>query len=158
MRTGIGYDIHPLVIGRPLVLGGVTVPFEKGLDGWSDADVLTHAVMDALLGAAALGDIGLHFPPGDAAFQGASSLAMLERVRGLLEEKGCTASNIDATVIAERPRLREFIDAMRASLAGALQVDLDRVSVKASTSNGIGALAAGAGIAALAVAVIEERS
>ena len=154
MRTGIGYDIHPLVAGRRLVLGG----FEKGLDGWSDADVLVHAVMDALLGAAALGDIGLHFPPGDASLKGISSVALLERVRGLLAEKGCAAANIDATVVAERPKLRDYIDEMRKNLAAALGIAVDRVSVKASTSNTIGSLGAGEGIAALAVAVIEERS
>jgi len=158
MRNGIGYDIHPLVTGRPLVLGGVTVPFEKGLDGWSDADVLTHAVMDALLGAAALGDIGRHFPPGDASLRGISSLKLLERVRDLLREKGHAAANIDATVVAERPKLRDYIDAMRANLAAALHLDLDRVSVKASTSNGLGTLGAGEGIAALAIAVIEAAS
>jgi 2-C-methyl-D-erythritol 2,4-cyclodiphosphate synthase len=158
MRTGIGYDIHPLVKGRKLVIGGVTVPFEKGLDGWSDADVLTHAVMDALLGAAALGDIGLHFPPGDASLEGISSLALLERVRDLLGGKGYAVGNIDATVVAERPRLRDHISAMRTALAGALRMDVARVSVKASTNNHIGSLGAGEGIAALAVAVIEERS
>ncbi len=158
MRAGIGYDIHPLVADRKLVLGGVTVPFEKGLDGWSDADVLTHAVMDALLGAAALGDIGLHFPPGDESLKGISSLVLLERVADLLDEKGYAPANVDVTVVAERPRLREYIDVMRANLAAALEIDVESVSVKASTNNTLGSLGAGEGIAALAVAVIEERS
>lgn len=155
MRTGIGYDIHPLVAGRPLVLGGVTIPFDKGLDGWSDADVLTHAVMDALLGAAALGDIGRHFPPGDEDLRNISSLVLLQGVRDLLKGKSYTVSNIDVTVVAERPRLADHIYAMRANLAVALGVDIDLISVKASTSNGIGRLAAGEGIAAMAVAGIE---
>jgi len=158
MRAGIGYDIHPLVADRKLVLGGVTVPFEKGLDGWSDADVLTHAVMDSLLGAAALGDIGLHFPPGDESLKGISSLVLLERVADLLDEKGYAPANVDVTVVAERPRLREYIDVMRANLAAALEIDVESVSVKASTNNTLGSLGAGEGIAALAVAVIEERS
>jgi 2-C-methyl-D-erythritol 2,4-cyclodiphosphate synthase len=156
VRTGIGYDVHPLVPGRKLVLGGVEVPFEKGLGGWSDADVLTHAVMDALLGAAALGDIGLHFPPGDASLRGISSLTLLEGVKKLLAEKGYATSNVDATVIAERPRLRDYTDAMRANLAAALGIDTDRISVKAGTGNGVGSLGRGEGIAALAVAVIKE--
>jgi len=158
MRTGIGYDIHPLVAGRPLVLGGVTIPFEKGLDGWSDADVLTHAVMDALLGAAALGDIGRHFPPGEEDLRNISSLVLLQGVRDLLKGKSYKVSNIDVTVIAERPRLADHIYAMRANLAAALGVDIDLVSVKASTNNGIGELAAGEGIAAMAVAGIEAAS
>ncbi len=158
MRAGIGYDIHPLVADRKLVLGGVTVPFEKGLDGWSDADVLTHAVMDALLGAAALGDIGLHFPPGDESLKGISSITLLERVRDLLAQNGYAPANVDVTVVAERPRLRDHIDPMRANLAAALKIDVERVSVKASTNNTLGSLGAGEGIAALAVAAIEERS
>ena len=136
----------------------MTVPFEKGLDGWSDADVLTHAVMDALLGAAALGDIGLYFPPGEPSIEGISSLALLERVRDLLAEKRYTVGNIDATVVAERPKLRDYIDTMRTNLAAALRIDVGRVSVKASTNNHIGSLGAGEGIAALAVTVIEEGS
>ena len=156
MRTGIGYDIHPLVAGRPLVLGGVTIPFEKGLDGWSDADVLTHAVIDALLGAAALGDIGRHFPPGDEQLRNISSLVLLQGVRDLLKGKSYTVASVDATVIAERPRLADYIDRMRANLADSLGVDVGLVSVKASTNNGIGGLGAGDGIAALAVASIND--
>ena len=158
MRTGIGYDIHPLVAGRPLVLGGVTIPFEKGLEGWSDADVLTHAVMDALLGAAALGDIGRHFPPGDENLKNISSLVLLQGVRDLLKGKSYTVANVDVTVVAERPRLADHIYTMRENLAVSLGINVDLVSVKASTSNGIGALAAGEGIAAMAVATIEAAS
>jgi 2-C-methyl-D-erythritol 2,4-cyclodiphosphate synthase len=155
MRTGIGYDIHPLVAGRPLILGGVTIPFDKGLDGWSDADVLVHAVMDALLGAAALGDIGRHFPPGNEDLRNISSLVLLKGVRDLLRGKSYTVTNVDATIVAERPRLRDYVDAMRANIATALETGIDLVSVKASTNNGIGDLGAGEGIAALAVAAIE---
>ncbi len=155
MRTGIGYDAHPLVPGRKLVLGGVHLPFDEGLDGWSDADVLTHAVIDALLGAAALGDIGSHFPSGEPQYKGISSLALLEEVKGKLAEKGWRVVNIDATVVAEKPRLREHIDAMREQLSRTLGIDKGQVSVKASSNNGLGAIGRGEGIAALAVAVIE---
>jgi 2-C-methyl-D-erythritol 2,4-cyclodiphosphate synthase len=157
MRIGTGYDVHPLVPGRKLVLGGVTIPFDKGLDGWSDADVLTHSVMDALLGAAALADIGHHFPPGDDEFKGASSLTLLKKVIEKLAEKGYTVGNIDVTVVAERPRLREYVDDMRDSLSQAMDIDVDKVSVKASTSNGLGFIGSGQGIAAYAVALIENR-
>ena len=157
MRIGTGYDVHPLIPGRKLVLGGVTIPFDKGLDGWSDADVLTHSVMDALLGAAALADIGHHFPPGDDEFKGASSLALLKKVIEKLAEKGYTVGNIDVTVVAERPRLREYVDEMRNALSRAIGIDMDKVSVKASTSNGLGFIGSGQGIAAYAVALIEEE-
>ena len=156
MRIGIGYDVHPLVPGRKLVLGGVEIPFDKGLEGWSDADVLTHAVMDALLGAAALGDIGQHFPPGEAEFKEVSSLYLLDKVVEKLEEKGYRVGNIDATVVAEKPRLREYVDDMRQNLSEVLGINIDRVSVKASTSNGLGFIGGGEGIAAHAVALIEE--
>jgi 2-C-methyl-D-erythritol 2,4-cyclodiphosphate synthase len=157
MRIGTGYDVHPLIPGRKLVLGGVTIPFDKGLDGWSDADVLTHSVMDALLGAAALADIGHHFPPGEDEFKGASSLVLLKKVIGKLAEKGYVVDNIDVTVVAERPRLREYVDDMRQSLSRAMGLDIDKVSVKASTSNGLGFIGSGQGIAAYAVALIEEK-
>ncbi len=123
MRIGIGYDIHPLVPGRKLILGGVDIPFDRGLDGWSDADTLAHAVMDALLGAAALGDIGVHFPPGEAAYRGISSLILLERVREKLAAAGFRPVNIDATILSEAPKLQGFIPAMREKLAN-LQADL----------------------------------
>jgi 2-C-methyl-D-erythritol 2,4-cyclodiphosphate synthase len=156
MRIGIGYDVHPLVPGKRLILGGTEIPFGKGLEGWSDADVLTHAVMDALLGAAALGDIGQHFPPGEAEFKEVSSLFLLDKVVEKLEEKGYRVVNIDATVMAARPRLREYIDDMRHSLSHILGIDMDRVSVKAGTGNGLGFIGEGEGIAAYAVALLEE--
>jgi 2-C-methyl-D-erythritol 2,4-cyclodiphosphate synthase len=157
IRTGIGFDAHPLVAGRKLVLGGVEIPFAKGLDGWSDADALTHAVMDALLGAAALGDIGVYFPPGDAGYKGISSLILLGKVKGMLAAKGWQVSNIDATVIAEKPKLRDYVDAMRGRLAGALSIGADCVSVKASTANGLGTIGREEGIAVYAVAMIEQK-
>lgn len=156
MRVGIGYDVHPLVAGRRLVLGGVEIPFDRGLGGWSDADVLTHAVIDALLGAAALGDIGRHFPPGDAEYRDISSLVLLERVRDELAENGWRIGNIDATVVAERPTLGGFIDRMREQLSGVLGITVDQVSVKATTSEKLGFVGRGEGIAAQAVALLEE--
>ena len=157
MHTGIGFDIHPLVPGKKLVLGGVEIPFEKGLDGWSDADVLTHAIMDALLGAAALGDIGVHFPPGKSEFKDISSLKLLAKVKQLLEENNWSIQNIDATVIAKKPRLREYIDKMREELSRTLNLHINQVSVKASTSNGIGEIGKGAGIATLATCCLAEN-
>jgi 2-C-methyl-D-erythritol 2,4-cyclodiphosphate synthase len=157
MRIGIGYDVHPLVPGRKLVLGGITIPHDKGLDGWSDADCLTHAVMDALLGAAALGDIGMHFPPGQAEYKDISSIVLLEEVVEKLAERGYRVGNIDATVVAEKPRLREYVDDMRHNLSRVLGIDMDRVSVKASTNNGLGFIGNEEGIAAYAVALIEEK-
>ena len=159
MRIGTGYDAHPLVTGRRLVLGGVEIPFGKGLDGWSDADVLTHAIIDALLGAAALGDIGSHFPPGDLEYKGISSLALLKKVRDRLAENGWLIDNVDATVVAERPKLRDFIDRMRQQLSQTLGIQISQVSVKASTSNQLGFAGRGEGIAAHAVALIrgEDR-
>jgi 2-C-methyl-D-erythritol 2,4-cyclodiphosphate synthase len=158
MRTGIGFDSHPLTAGRKLVLGGVQVPFDRGPEGWSDADVLIHAIMDALLGAAALGDIGMHFPPGRPEYQGISSLVLLGQVVEKLEEKGYRVGNIDATVIAEAPRLREYIDEMRHNLAHVLAIPDEQVSLKASTSNGLGFIGRGDGIAALAIVLLEEIS
>jgi 2-C-methyl-D-erythritol 2,4-cyclodiphosphate synthase len=155
VRVGIGYDIHPLKPGRKLVLGGVNVPFNRGLDGWSDADVLVHAVIDALLGAAALGDIGSHFPPGDPRYKDISGLALLKKVKEKLAAEGWRVVNIDATVMAEKPRLRDFIDGMRQKLGSTLKIPIGRVSVKASTGNGIGEIGKGEGIAACAVAMIE---
>jgi len=158
MRIGTGYDAHPLVAGRRLVLGGIEIPFEKGLDGWSDADVLTHAIIDALLGAAALGDIGSHFPSGDPAYKGISSLVLLKTVKDRLAENGWLIDNIDATVVAERPKLRDFIDRMRQQLSQTLGIQLSQVSVKASTSNGLGFEGRGEGIAAHAVALIRDSA
>jgi len=156
VRIGVGYDVHSLTPGRRLVLGGVEIPFDRGLDGWSDADVLTHAVIDALLGAAALGDIGSHFPPGETQYKDISSLTLLAMVRDKLAESGWQVDNIDATIVAEKPELREFIDGMRKQLSQALGVAMGQVSVKASTSEGLGFVGRGEGIAAHAVASIES--
>ena len=154
MKVGIGYDIHPLVAGRKLVLGGIEIPFEKGLDGWSDADVLTHAIIDALLGAANLGDIGSNFPAGNPEYKGISSLKLLEQTHNKLLNNGWQINNIDATVIAERPRLREHIDSICLKLATTLGIDNHKISVKASTSNGLGTIGQGEGIASLAIASV----
>lgn len=158
MRVGIGYDVHPLVPDRRLVLGGVNIPFVKGLDGWSDADVLVHAIIDALLGAAAMGDIGNHFPPGDPQYRDISSLALLERVRDKLVQKGWSIANIDATVVAEQPKLKPFINMIRQELSDALSITIGKVSVKAKTTEGLGFAGRGEGIAAYAVALIEATS
>jgi 2-C-methyl-D-erythritol 2,4-cyclodiphosphate synthase len=155
MRVGIGYDVHPLVPGRKLVLGGVAVPFEKGLDGWSDADVLLHAVMDALLGAAALGDIGRHFPPGDRQYQGASSLALLARVKGKLDDNGWRVGNVDATILAEQPKLKDFMEAMRQNISRTLKIDINQVNIKATTTEKLGFVGRQEGMAAEAVALLE---
>lgn len=155
-RIGIGYDAHPLKKGRKLVLGGVTIPFAKGLDGWSDADVLVHAVMDALLGAAALGDIGQYFPPGDALYKDISSLVLLEKVTQKLTAAGYRVGNIDATIVAEKPKLSGYIVTMRENLSRVLGVKIDKVSVKASSNNGLGDIGKGRGIAAYTIALIES--
>ena len=154
MRIGHGYDVHRFEDGRDLILGGVKIPFERGLLGHSDADVLTHAVMDALLGAASLGDIGLHFPDRDPAYRGISSLILLGRVGALLAERGYSVCNIDATVIAEEPKLRPYIDKMREKIADALGISVDQVSVKATTEEGLGFTGERLGIAAHAVCLI----
>ena len=156
LRVGHGYDVHRLVEGRALILGGVTVPFDRGLLGHSDADVLTHAVMDALLGAAALGDIGQLFPDSDAAYAGADSIALLERVTALLREHGWQVGNVDATVVAQTPKLAPYIPEMRRRLAEAMGLDVDCVSVKASTEERLGFTGSGEGMAAHAVALIER--
>ena len=155
MRIGHGYDVHRLVEGRKLILGGVEIPFEKGLDGHSDADVLTHAVMDALLGAAALGDIGKLFPDSDDRYLGADSIELLKTVSAVLTEHGWRLGNLDATVIAQRPKLAPYIDAMRARIAAALGADVSAVSVKATTEERLGFTGDGSGIAAHAVCLIE---
>ena len=158
MRVGIGYDVHPLVPGRRLVLGGIDIPFDKGLSGWSDADVLTHAIIDALLGAAALGDIGSHFPPGEPQYKDISSLALLKRVKAKLAESGWQVGNVDATIVAEQPKLGDFIDGMRQKLSQTLGIALSQVSVKASTSAQLGFIGRGEGIAAYAIALIQGVS
>ena len=156
LRVGHGYDVHRLTEGRALILGGVTVPFVRGLLGHSDADVLTHAVMDALLGAAALGDIGKLFPDSDAAYAGADSIALLERVTALLREHGWQVGNVDATVVAQAPRLAPYVPEMRRRLAEAMGLDVDCVSVKATTEERLGFTGSGEGMAAHAVALIER--
>ncbi len=157
MRIGHGYDVHRLVEGRRLVLGGAEIPWEKGLLGHSDADVLTHALMDALLGAAALGDIGQLFPDRDPAYEGADSVELLRSVTGYLHKNGYRIGNVDCTLIAQRPKLAPHIPEMRRILADAMGVDLSRVSVKATTEEGLGFSGEGLGIAAHAVALIEEQ-
>ena len=157
MRIGHGYDVHGRVEGRRLVLGGVEIPWEKGLLGHSDADVLTHALMDALLGAAALGDIGQLFPDRDPAYEGADSVELLRSVTGYLHKNGYRIGNVDCTLIAQRPKLAPHIPEMRRILADAMGVDLSRVSVKATTEEGLGFSGEGLGIAAHAVALIEEQ-
>lgn len=153
-RIGHGYDVHRLVENRKLILGGVTIPYERGLLGHSDADVLTHAVMDAVLGAAALGDIGRHFPDTDEAYRGADSIVLAAHVRDLLAARGYRVNNIDATVIAQRPKLAPYIDTMRDNLARVFGVDPDAVNVKATTEEKLGFTGSGDGIAAHAVATI----
>lgn len=154
MRIGHGYDVHRLVPGRRLILGGVEIPWERGLLGHSDADVLTHALMDALLGAAALGDIGKLFPDSDPAYAGADSVELLRRVAALLREAGFAVENVDCTVLAQAPKLAPHIPEMRRRLAGALGLDEGRVSVKATTEEGLGFTGSGAGIAAHAVCLL----
>ncbi|HEY3083560.1 MAG TPA: 2-C-methyl-D-erythritol 2,4-cyclodiphosphate synthase [Chloroflexota bacterium] len=157
VRVGIGYDVHRLVPGRRLVLGGVEFESEVGLDGHSDADVALHALCDALLGAAALGDIGQHFPPSDECWRGADSLGLLGRVVEILAERGYRPGNVDLTIVAERPRIGPRVGDMRARIAGALGVGVEAVSVKATTNEGIGFVGRGEGIAALATAIIEPQ-
>lgn len=154
MRIGTGYDVHRLAEGRELIVGGIAIPYEKGLLGHSDADVLLHAVMDALLGAAALGDIGKHFPDSNPQYKGISSMTLLKKVGELLEEGGFLVENIDATIIAQAPKMRPFIDTMRENIAKALEMDISCVSVKATTEEGLGFTGAGEGIAAQAVCML----
>lgn len=157
IRTGIGYDVHRFAEGRRLVLGGVTLDYPLGLLGHSDADVLLHAIADALLGAAALGDIGLHFPPSDPAFRDADSLALLATAKRLVGEAGFTPANIDATVIAEAPKITPYVAEMRRKIAQALAIDDVAVNVKATTNEGLGFVGRHEGIAAIAVATIRRR-
>ena len=154
-RFGMGYDVHQLVEGRRLIMGGVEIPFEKGLLGHSDADVLLHAISDALLGAAALGDIGKHFPDTDERYKGADSLKLLEEVGRLLAEKGYTVGNVDATIVAQKPKMAPHIPVMRENIARVLHVDVDRINVKATTEEHLGFTGSGQGISAYAVAGIE---
>ena len=154
MRIGMGYDVHKLVEGRDLIIGGVKIPYEKGLLGHSDADVLLHAISDALLGAAALGDIGKHFPDTDPAYKGISSILLLEKVGDMLAERGYWIENIDATIIAQAPKMRPYIDQMRENIAKALALDVDQVNVKATTEEGLGFTGEGLGISSQAVCML----
>ena len=156
MRIGMGYDVHRLSAGRKLIMGGVDIPYEKGLLGHSDADVLVHAIMDALLGAAALGDIGSHFPDTDPAYEGISSIRLLEHVGKLLADSGYAIGNIDATIIAQKPKMRPHIDQMRENIANALKIRPDQVGVKATTEEGLGFTGSGEGISAHAVCLLEQ--
>lgn len=158
MRIGTGYDVHRLVEGRDLIIGGEKIPHEKGLLGHSDADVLLHAISDALLGAAALGDIGKHFPDSDEKYKGADSLALLRQVGIMLEENNYFISNIDATIIAQAPKMRPYIDNMRSNIAVALNLSVDQVSVKATTEEGLGFTGNKEGISAQAVCLIESAT
>ena len=155
MRVGMGYDVHKLVEGRDLIMGGVKIDYEKGLLGHSDADVLLHAISDALLGAAALGDIGKHFPDTDPKYKGADSLKLLEHVVSLLEEHSFLVGNVDATIIAQRPKMAPHIPKMRENIATALKVPVNRVNVKATTEEGLGFTGAGEGISAQAICLLE---
>lgn len=156
MRIGMGYDVHRLSVGRKLIMGGVDIPYEKGLLGHSDADVLVHAIMDALLGAAALGDIGSHFPDTDPEYEGISSIRLLEHVGKLLSDNGYRVGNIDATIIAQKPKMRPHIDRMRENISEALMISVDQVSVKATTEEGLGFTGNGGGISAHAVCLLDQ--
>ena len=154
MRIGMGYDVHRLTEDRDLIMGGVTIPYEKGLFGHSDADVLLHAIMDSLLGAAAMGDIGKHFPDTDPAYKGISSLVLLKKVGELLEQEHFLIENIDATIIAQAPKMRPYIDRMRENIAEALNIQPDQVNVKATTEEGLGFTGSGEGISAQAICLL----
>lgn len=156
MRVGIGYDVHRLVEGRKLVIGGVEIPYEKGLLGHSDADVLLHAIMDALLGAAALGDIGKHFPDTDPAYEGISSMTLLKKVGELLWQSGYRVGNIDAIIIAQRPKMASYREQMRENVANALGISIGQISIKATTEEGLGFTGAGEGISSQAAVLLEE--
>ncbi len=155
MRIGMGYDVHKLVEGRPLILGGVTIPYEKGLLGHSDADCLVHAIMDSLLGAAALGDIGKHFPDTDPEYEGADSLKLLAAVKKMLDDRSYIIGNIDATIIAQKPKMAGFIPKMRQKIADTLEIELDRINVKATTEEGLGFTGEGLGISCQSIALLE---
>ena len=157
MRIGQGYDVHRLTKGRKLILGGVEIPYEQGLLGHSDADVLLHAIADALLGAAALGDIGRHFPDNDPQYKGADSRKLLSHVLGLILAEGYCIINIDATIIAQRPKMASHIEQMRKNIAETLRIDLKQINVKATTEEGLGFTGTGLGIAASAVCLLEEK-
>lgn len=156
MRVGMGYDVHRLVKDRPLIMGGVTIPYEKGLLGHSDADVLLHAIMDSILGAAALGDIGRHFPDTDAKYEGISSLALLKHVAQLISQNGYHIINIDSTIIAQKPKMSPYILQMRENISDALNLPIDAINVKATTEEGLGFTGSGEGISAQCICLIER--
>ncbi|MFQ5934509.1 MAG: 2-C-methyl-D-erythritol 2,4-cyclodiphosphate synthase [Dehalococcoidia bacterium] len=156
MRVGIGYDVHPLAVGRKLVLGGVQVPYDRGLSGHSDGDALVHAIIDALLGASGLGDIGTHFPSADPAYEDAGSLDLLARVRDLISERGWRVGNVDATIVAQEPKFSPYFERMSKLLSQTLGLDAGRVNVKATSTDGLGFVGRGEGIAAYAIALIED--
>ena len=156
MRVGLGYDVHRLVEGRDLILGGVKIPYEKGLLGHSDADVLLHALTDALLGAAALGDIGRHFPDTDERYRGISSLILLEKAYTLIKERGYSLGNADMVLIMQKPKLKEYIPFMEENIAGALSCEKERISVKATTEEGLGFTGQGEGVSAKAIVLLEK--
>ncbi len=156
MRIGMGYDVHRLEEGRRLIIGGVDIPYEKGLLGHSDADVLLHAIMDALLGAAALGDIGKHFPDSDSRYKDISSIKLLEHIGSLIEEECYMVENIDATIIAQKPKMRDYIDTMRKNIADTLKIDISQINVKATTEEGLGFTGSGEGISAQAVCLLSS--
>lgn len=155
MRVGMGYDVHRLVEDRPLILGGVNIPYEKGLLGHSDADCLTHAIMDSLLGAAALGDIGKHFPDTNPRYEGADSLKLLSVVKEMLDERAYIIGNIDATIIAQRPKMAGYIQEMREKIADTLEIEIDRINIKATTEEGLGFTGEGLGISCQSIALLE---
>ncbi len=158
MRIGMGYDVHKLVEGRPLIIGGVNIPYEKGLLGHSDADVLTHAIMDSLLGAAGLGDIGKHFPDTDEEYKGANSLMLMKKVAQLIDKENMLIGNIDATIIAQKPKMAPYIPEMRQNIADALNVDVSQVNIKATTEEGLGFTGEGLGISSQSICLLETVS
>lgn len=156
MRIGMGYDVHKLVNNRKLTLGGIEIPYEMGLMGYSDADVLIHAIMDALLGAAAKGDIGKHFPDNDEHYKGISSMILLKHVKKLLDQENYTVINIDSTIIAQKPKLASYIDSMRDNIAGILDIEKNQINIKATTEEGLGFTGKGKGISAQAICLLEK--
>lgn len=157
MRVGLGYDVHKLVLDRPLIMGGVEIPFEKGLLGHSDADVLIHAIMDSILGAAALGDIGNHFPDTDSKYKNISSLELLKHVKSLIEDNGFSIGNIDATIIVQKPKMSPHIQKMRENISSILGIELDQINIKATTEEGLGFTGSGCGISAQSIALLLNK-
>ena len=157
MRVGLGYDVHKLVLDRPLIIGGVEIPFEKGLLGHSDADVLIHAIMDSILGAAALGDIGKHFPDTDSKYKNISSLELLKHVKSIIEDKGFSIGNIDATIVAQKPKMAPYIEKMRENISSILGTELNQINIKATTEEGLGFTGSGCGISSQSIALLLNK-